>query len=56
MPKEPLMLLSYINTQLRDCYPDFQSLCNDKGADAEMIVQKLRSIDYEYDANLNRFV
>jgi len=56
MPKDPMMLLSYVNTQLRDFYPDFQSLCADKGADVEMIVQKLRSIDYEYDADLNRFI
>lgn len=56
MPNDPMMLLSYVNTQLRDFYPDLQSLCDEKGADMEMVIDKLRSIDYEYDKNLNRFV
>lgn len=56
MPNDPVMLLSYVNTQLRDFYPDFHSLCDDKGADMEEILRKLRSIDYEYDEKLNRFV
>ena len=27
IPKDPVMLLSYINTQLRDNYPDMDELC-----------------------------
>lgn len=56
MPNDPMMLLSYVNTQLRDFYPDLKSLCDDKDADMGMVIDKLRSIDYEYDENLNRFV
>ena len=28
MPKDPVMLLSYVNTQLRDFYPSLQELCS----------------------------
>ena len=56
IPNDPMMLLSYINTQLRDFYADFAALCTDKGLDAEEVTEKLRGIDYEYDEKLNRFV
>ena len=49
------MLLSVINTKLRDQYPDLDALCDDLGADKEEIIQSLRSIGYEYDPGLNRF-
>ena len=45
IPNDPVMLLSYVNTQLRD-----------QGIDAAEITEKLRSIDYEYDETCNRFV
>lgn len=56
IPNDPMMLLSYVNTQLRDFYPDFQAFCRDQGIDAAEITEKLRSIDYEYDETCNRFV
>lgn len=56
IPKDPMMLLSYVNTQLRDFYPNLEVLCRDQGIDAEEITGKLRGIDYEYDEKLNRFV
>lgn len=56
MPKDPMMLLSYVNTQLRDFYPDFQSFCAAQGVDGQEIRAKLKSIDYEYDEKMNRFV
>ncbi len=56
MPKDPMMLLSYVNTQLRDHYPSFQELCVAEGADADAVKEKLAKIDYEYDEQLNKFV
>lgn len=56
IPNDPMMLLSYVNTQLRDFYPDLGSLCKEKGIDVEEVTEKLRSIDYEYDESANRFV
>lgn len=56
IPGDPVMLLSYVNTQLRDFYPDFSAFCADQGVCAQEVEEKLRSIDYEYDEKLNRFV
>ena len=56
IPDDTVMLLSYVNTQLRDFYPDFAGFCAEKGIDPEAVTEKLRSIDYEYDSRLNRFV
>lgn len=56
MPEDPMMLLSYVNTQLRDFYPDFAAFCADRGVSAQEVEEKLRSIDYEYDEKSNRFV
>lgn len=56
IPKDPMMLLSYVNTQLRDHYPDLQSFCAEEGVPEKEIAEKLRGIDYEYDEKLNRFV
>ena len=49
IPKDPVMLLSYVNTQLRDFYGTLEALCEDKGLDREELVEKLASIEYEYD-------
>lgn len=56
MPKDPVMLLSYVNTQLRDFYPSLSDLCEDKGVCQSDLEQKLDMIDYAYDAGLNQFV
>ena len=56
IPKDPVMLLSYVNTQLRDVYSSLEALCEDKGLDREELVEKLASIEYEYDEERNQFV
>ena len=56
LPKDPNMLLSYINTQLRDNYPSFDELCTSLGCDAGDIKEKLENAGYVYNAELNRFV
>lgn len=56
IPKDPVMLLSYVNTQLRDFYPSLEELCRSQDLQQEDLVLKLRAIDYEYDPDRNRFV
>lgn len=56
IPKDPMMLLSYINTQLRDFYPSLEQLAEGLQIDKDEVAEKLREIDYEYDAELNKFV
>ena len=56
LPNDPMILLSFINTKLRDFYPDLDALCDDLQADRAEIEQKLASIDYAYHAELHRFM
>ncbi len=56
IPKDPVMLLSFINLKLRDFYPSFEALCDDLDVDAKEIVDKLSAIDYHYDKEKNQFV
>ena len=51
-----MILLSYLNTKLRDEYASLDLLCDDLQLDKTKIVQKLSAVDYRYDASLNRFV
>ena len=55
MPQDPVILLSYLNTQLRDFYPSLEELCKSLDADREVIEQKLAAIGYRYDAARNQF-
>ena len=56
MPKDPAMLLSFVNTQLRDNYSNITELCQDYGMDVNNLTGKLRSIDYVYDEKKNQFI
>jgi len=56
IPKDPAMLLSFINLKLRDFYSSLNDLCQDLGLDAEEVKSKLAVIDYYYDENSNQFV
>lgn len=55
LPKDPVILLSYINTQLRDQYSDLDELCASLGADRQELIEKLESINYYYDEKQNQF-
>ena len=56
MPKDPVMLLSYVNTQLRDNYPSLEEFAAANGVPAEEIKEKLAAIGYAYVPEQNRFV
>ena len=55
IPKDPVMLMSFLNTQLRDNYSSFEDLCGAYDLDAEEI-RELSAIDYHYDVDRNQFV
>ena len=55
IPKDPVMLLSYINTQLRDFYDSYEDLCKALDLDAKEVKQKLSGIGYEYNKSCNQF-
>ena len=48
MPKDPVMLLSYVNTQLRDFYPSLAEFCAAMQTEESDLREKLALIDYEY--------
>ena len=52
---DPVMLLSFINTKLRDEYSSLNSLCNDLSLDEEFLKDKLKNIGYEYNIDINQF-
>lgn len=56
MPQDPIMLLSYVNTKLRDTYASLDLLCEDLHIDRSALEQKLHTVDYDYDAGKNQFV
>lgn len=56
IPKDPVMLMSYINTQLRDNYDSLSELTKSLGIDEKEITEKLASISMKYDEKLNKFI
>ena len=56
MPTDPVMLLSFVNTQLRDHYSSAEEFCAAFGVSLEELTEKLAAIDYTYDREQNRFL
>ena len=56
MPKDPIMLLSFVNTQLRDNYNTLEEPCKSYMVSEEEITDKLKTINYEYNSEKNQFV
>lgn len=56
IPKDPAILVSYLNTQLRDFYPSLTDLCKSMDLSEEEICAKLAVIDYHYDSEHNQFI
>ena len=48
IPKDPNMLVSYVNLGLRDKYEDLEDMASSEGFDAEDIKDKLKAAGYEY--------
>ena len=55
LPKDPMMLMSFINMKLRDIYPSLEALCEDMDIDKAQLLEKLGSVGFEYNQNLNKF-
>lgn len=56
MIKDPNILLSVINTKLRDQYSSLDELCDDLDYSKEEIVEILSNNGFFYDSNKNQFV
>lgn len=55
IPNDPAILLSYINTKLRDEFPSLEELCKSLGISQPEIEAKLAKIGYYYDKERNCF-
>ena len=53
---DPVILLSYVNTQLRDYYESLEALCTCRGIKKKDLISQLDQIDYHYDSDTNQFI
>lgn len=56
LPQDPIILLSYVNTKLRDEYSSLEELCGALDVDREELVRILESVNYRYSAQRNQFI
>jgi len=55
LPQDPFILLSFVNTKLRDQYSSLDDLCGALDADRDELVRKLGEAGYLYNEAQNRF-
>jgi hypothetical protein len=53
---DPNLLLSIVNTKLRDKYKSLDDLCDYEDMDKEKIIESLGSIGYIYNEERNTFI
>lgn len=56
IPKDPIILLSFINTKLRDEYPSLEELCKGLMIERNHLETSLSAIGYDYHKEQNRFM
>ena len=56
LPTDPVILLSYVNTKLRDECKSLDDFCEKYEVDKAMLVNSLNSINYSYNPAVNQFV
>ena len=54
-PKDPIMLMSWVNMKLRDFYPSLETLREDLEIDQKWLLDTLASAGFEYNESLNKF-
>jgi hypothetical protein len=55
LPNDAFMLLSVVNTKLRDNYSSLDELCDDLGEDKNNIEKILNNAGFEYSPEYNKF-
>lgn len=56
LPTDPAILLSYVNTKLRDYYASLDKMCDDMELDRNELERKIGLIGYKYDSERNQFI
>lgn len=55
LPNDPIILMSFLNTMLRDKYENLDKLCDDYNISKNIIIEKMLSIGYNYNKTQNQF-
>jgi hypothetical protein len=56
LPKDNFILLSFVNTKLRDEYATLSDFCDGENVEKDYICERLAIIGYVYDDDLNKFI
>ena len=54
-PKDPIMLMSWVNMKLRDFYGSLDELCEELEIDRKELEKRLNEAGFEYNQELNKF-
>ena len=55
LPKDPVMLMSVLNTKLRDRYDSLEALCDDLELNRDELTIRLQEAGFDYDSERNQF-
>ena len=55
LPKDPVMLMSVLNTKLRDEYHSLEALCEDLELEKDKLTVRLHEAGFDYDPERNQF-
>ena len=55
IPNDPMILVSFVNTKLRDDYDSLEAFCEDMELQVDEMKAKLAAAGFEYDVRRNRF-
>lgn len=55
LPNDPIMLLSVVNTMLRDRYSSLDALCDGEDLARNALEHRLESVGYQYMPETNQF-
>ena len=55
LPSDPFMLMSVLNTKLRDEYDSLDALCDDLQLDRAELTGRLHEAGFDYDPARNQF-
>lgn len=55
LPQDPYILLSFVNTELRDRFESLEALCEDHQVERADLVRRLEKAGFHYDPALKKF-
>ena len=55
LPQDPVILMSVLNTKLRDGYDSLEALCDDLELDRDKLTVRLNEAGFDYDPERNQF-